>query len=161
IRTRAFREIGGYEPRLFMGAEESLFALEAARRDWQGVYADELVTPHHPSHARSRKGRGVLLQPNQIRIAWLRLAPALGWHRTREILRRSRRHGTLLRVIAALIRSLPWIARNRDVVSAKVSGQWSRVAQQPAGRKRAPLVSVHPSAANAHANPADRVRART
>ena len=89
MRTAAFRDAGGYEPRLFLGAEEALLGMDLLAAGWHIVYAREVVTHHHPSLARDRHARRVMLARNRI---WLDLAaPAVAARVAREPGGRARR----------------------------------------------------------------------
>jgi GT2 family glycosyltransferase len=121
MRTAAYRAVGGYEPRLFLGAEEWLMALDFAARGWRMVYARGVVTHHHPSPARDAHGRRVVLARNRVWIAWLRLplrdALAASWRALREVASR----GLLARTLGATLRGLPWALRHRHVVPRRVA----------------------------------------
>ncbi|WP_043816710.1 glycosyltransferase family 2 protein, partial [Rubrivivax gelatinosus] len=70
-----------------VGAEEPLLALEMAARGWVIVYADEVVTHHHPSAARDLLSRRRLLARNRLWLAWLRLPWPLALRDTLAVLR--------------------------------------------------------------------------
>ena len=60
MRADAFREVGGYEERFFLGAEEALVAMDLLARRWHMVYRADVVTHHHPSPARAQTERQVM-----------------------------------------------------------------------------------------------------
>ena len=69
FRTAVFREAGGYAPRLFLGGEEELLALDVLARGHAIVYCDSLTVAHHPSTARDSALRRRLLARNAAWIA--------------------------------------------------------------------------------------------
>jgi GT2 family glycosyltransferase len=142
MRTQAFRDAGGYEPRLFIGCEESLLALELATRGWRIVYSDAVTSHHHPSAARDGTSRAMLLQRNLFGIAWLRLPLHLALGHTREIWRSAAAQGQLLPLVQAAIPLLPWLIRKRRVVPADVQVQWERVHSIPTRLSRS---AAHPA----------------
>ncbi|MBK1614603.1 glycosyl transferase family 2 [Rubrivivax gelatinosus] len=127
MRTRAFREAGGYEPRFFLGAEEALLALDLAAAGWEMVYADEVVTHHHPSPARDVGLRRRVLMRNRLWLAWLRLPWLLAWYETRAVLRDARAAGVAQPALRAALAALPWVLRHRRRLPAAVVEAWRRV----------------------------------
>jgi len=127
MRVRAFREAGGYEPRLCIGAEESLLGLDLAARGWRIVYASDVVAHHHPSVARDQARRRMLLASNRIWIAWLRLSSALAWRETRAALREAKAHGVLARTLWRTLGGLGWVAWRRRPVAPNVERMYRTV----------------------------------
>lgn len=113
MRCEAFREAGGYEPRLFLGAEEALLGLDLVERGWHLVYAADVVTHHHASPARDARARRRLLGRNRLWIGWLRLPWASALHETRNVLRELPGHGLRAGCLADALRGLPWVLRHR------------------------------------------------
>jgi GT2 family glycosyltransferase len=120
FRTDVFRAVGGYEPRLFIGGEEELMALDVLASGGAIVYIDSMVVHHHPSPARDSRLRRRLLARNAAWISWLRLplheaccasgrAFALLW-----------REGAFARDVLAMMRALPWALFRRRVVPPSV-----------------------------------------
>jgi GT2 family glycosyltransferase len=137
MRTQAFREAGGYEPRLFIGAEESLLGLDLAARGWRMMYAAEVVAHHHPSSRRSSRQRQALLVGNRIRIAWLRLSASAAWHESVAALREARALALAPPVLWHVLRGLPWMLARRRVVPRPVERMYRTVhASQPAPSPR-------------------------
>jgi GT2 family glycosyltransferase len=123
FRRSAFIEAGGYEPRLFIGAEEKLLAYELAARGWSLAYVPELTVYHHPSVARDHAARSTLLARNELWIAWLRrpLRTALA-----QALR------TPPRALARALAGLPWIVRERRLLPAQVEALCARLERKSA-----------------------------
>jgi GT2 family glycosyltransferase len=121
MRTQAFREAGGYEPRLFLGAEEALMSLDLAARGWRMVYARDVVTHHLPSPSRDVKARRIAVARNRLWIACLRLPWADVRREAMVLLKDARRQDVLMPVLWRVLLGLPWVLARRRVVPAHVS----------------------------------------
>jgi GT2 family glycosyltransferase len=113
VRRRAYLEVGGFEPRLGLGSEEYLLALDLAAAGWSLTYIDAIVAHHHPHPgAAGRSDRRAQELRNLIWIAWLRRpvtrAMAHSGSFAAACLRERRGH-TLLQAA----RGLPWVLRER------------------------------------------------
>jgi GT2 family glycosyltransferase len=135
MRVQAFREVGGYEPRLLIGAEESLMSLDLLARGWQLAYGPDLVCHHHPSASRDAPRRRWLLARNRLWVAWLRLPARMAWRETFDVLREAAREGIAWQALVAALAGLPWALRQRRVVPPAVSTAWRQV--QPHARRDA------------------------
>lgn len=135
MRTAAFRQAGGYEPRYGIGGEEALLALDLLAAGWRIAYARELVLHHHPSPARDVAQRRLLVARNRLWTAWLRLSPALAWFQTRVVLREARAAGIAWRVVAEALRGLRWVVARRRVVPVAVQAQFAQVHGGPLPRR--------------------------
>jgi GT2 family glycosyltransferase len=120
FRTALFLALGGYEPRLFIGCEEELVALDVLSSGHAIVYADELIVHHRPSALRDAPLRRRMLARNAAWIAWLRLplAEALcaTWHAVAAL----RHEGHPWADAAGLMRGIPWALAHRRVVASNV-----------------------------------------
>ena len=56
MRRAAFLEAGGYHPRLFLGREEALLAVDLLTAGWHMAYIPGVVVHHHPSRLRDIRG---------------------------------------------------------------------------------------------------------
>jgi GT2 family glycosyltransferase len=134
MRTQVYRELGGYEPRLFLGAEEWLLALDVLARGGHIVYADGVVTHHHPSPvARDAAGRCVAVARNKLWIAVMRLPAGCALREVAPALAQARRRGLLPRVLREALPGLAWAWRGRRVVPAPVVAMLERVRAARAG----------------------------
>jgi GT2 family glycosyltransferase len=135
FRASVYRAAGGYEPRLFIGAEEMLLSLDVLAQGWAIVYAEHLVLHHHPSPVRDSAQRRRLLARNAAWVAWMRLP--LG----EACLLSLRAVGTLLREgghgIVDLLRGIPWALRRRRLVPGEVL-EMRRAVAGPALREISP-----------------------
>ncbi|MDR5735470.1 glycosyltransferase [Caballeronia sp. LZ025] len=120
FRTSVFKAMGGYEPRLFIGGEESLLALDMLDHGHALVYADELVLHHHPSPIRDSALRRRLLARNAAWVAWLRLPLREAIGASLRALNVMHRERTLLRDALDMLRALPWALTRRRVVGRHV-----------------------------------------
>jgi GT2 family glycosyltransferase len=120
FRTHVFRQIGGYEARLFIGAEEALVSLDVLARGHEMVYIDDLVLQHHPSPLRDSRQRRRLLARNAAWVAWLRLPISEALIATIEALRVMRAEGTFAQDLPAFLRGIAWALSRREVVPRRV-----------------------------------------
>ena len=127
MRTEAYRAVGGYEARLFLGAEEALMAFDLAARGWRMIYAAEVVTHHHPSPARDPRARRIVLARNRLWIAWMRLPVASACAESAVILREVAGQGLLRPVLRQALGGLGWALARRDVLPAPVLEMHRRV----------------------------------
>jgi GT2 family glycosyltransferase len=106
VRRSAFLSVGGFHPRMGVGGEEALLALDLAAAGWRLAYCDDLVAHHHPDGGGVRAGRRGVQARNALWTAWLR----------RPARRAAARTLALAREPAALLaaaRGLPWVVRER------------------------------------------------
>ncbi|CAG9179165.1 glycosyltransferase family 2 protein [Cupriavidus respiraculi] len=126
FRTSAFRAAGGYHPRLFIGGEETLLALDLASRGWHLIYSPQVLAYHHPCPVRSHQLRRKLMARNAIWSAWLRLPAGAALRETMRTLPALLREGGLAGCVE-LASALPWIVRERTVIPASVEKMRRRV----------------------------------
>jgi GT2 family glycosyltransferase len=120
FRTHVFRQIGGYEARLFIGAEEALVSLDVLARGHEMVYIDDLVLHHHPSPLRDSRQRRLLLARNAAWVAWLRLPLGEALIATLEALRVMRTEGALALELPGFLRGISWALSRREVAPRRV-----------------------------------------
>jgi GT2 family glycosyltransferase len=120
LRTDAFRAAGGFHPRLWLGGEEELLAVDLAADGWWLVYADHLTIHHHPSEARDstlRRRHGIR---NTLWFTWLRRPAGPALRRTLHLARTVPRDTASLRAFAEAATALPWLLRERRVLPERV-----------------------------------------
>lgn len=137
MRVDAFKAAGGYEPRLFLGGEENLLALDLAAQGWLMVYHPTLVTRHYPSTERDAHARRGLLLRNAIWVAWLRLPLNDAWLETRLALGRMHADRILWSTVWASLRGMAWALRERRVVPGSVRAMWRRLRAAERATERA------------------------
>ena len=120
MRRDAFLAVGGYDPRLFLGCEEALLAVDLMSAGWRMAYIPDAVVCHHPSGARDVAARRRLALRNALWLAWLRRPWTSVYEATRVWWTESRCDGALLRNATDALRGLGWILRARHVVSPNV-----------------------------------------
>jgi GT2 family glycosyltransferase len=120
VRRTAFLEAGGYHPRLFLGCEEALLAIDLMTAGWHMAYVPDAVVCHFPSSARDSAARSRITARNALWIAWLRRPAGAAWLATRRWWAESRRNRVAMRNAADALRGLPWVWRERRVVPARV-----------------------------------------
>ncbi|OLL27556.1 glycosyl transferase family 2 [Burkholderia sp. SRS-W-2-2016] len=151
FRTALFREVGGYESRLFIGGEEALVSLDVLAPGHAIVYCDQLTVHHHPSPARDSALRRRMLARNAAWTAWLRLPAREATSATLHAVRMFAQERTVVRDGIELVRGLGWAFRRRRVVPARVLNMRERV--------RVAEREVEVAARNAEANVAAQAQA--
>jgi GT2 family glycosyltransferase len=120
LRVAAFRQAGGFSPRLWLGGEEELLALDLAAAGWWMCWCPDVVVHHAASAARDARERRMLGIRNTLWTAWLRRPlPAAARH-TAAVLRSAPRDRASGVAIARAVRGLPWVLRERRVIPAPV-----------------------------------------
>ncbi|ARP89492.1 hypothetical protein CAL14_03630 [Bordetella genomosp. 9] len=143
FRRDAFLAAGGYEPRFFIGGEETLLALDLAAAGWDMLYAGHIHTWHWPSPQRDRPGRVRLLGRNAIWAAWLRLPLGAAARETLAVLDAARRQGAAWRVAMDALAGARWVWRNRRPIPAETEAQRLLVARGPAATGAPPSMGAH------------------
>ncbi|MTE21767.1 glycosyltransferase [Streptomyces sp. TRM43335] len=120
LRADAFREVGGFSPRLWLGGEEELMATDLMARGWWLAYAEELTVHHAPSAARDATGRREDGLRNTLWFGWLRRPLPAAVRRTWYLARTVPRDATSARAFGRALAGLPWVLRERRVVPREV-----------------------------------------
>jgi GT2 family glycosyltransferase len=120
LRVAAFRQVGGFSSRLWLGGEEELLSIELLARGWWLCHLPDIAA-HHRAAPRDLDRRRRLGLRNTVWCAWLRrpLLPAL--RRTGRLLRAARRDTVSLRALADAAVGLPGVLRARRVVPPHVA----------------------------------------
>ncbi|RBM13851.1 glycosyl transferase [Prauserella sp. PE36] len=120
FRVEAFREVGGFSPRMWLGGEEELLAIDLAAHGWWMCWAEDVVIHHAPSKQRDPRRRRQLGIRNTLWTLWLRRPVRSAARRTAAVLRSA--PADLATASAALeaLRGLPWVLRERWVVPQRV-----------------------------------------
>ncbi len=120
LRVDAFRAAGGFSPRLWLGGEEELLAVDLAARGWWLVYAEELTVHHAPSAARDATRRREDGLRNTLWFTWLRRPLPAALRRTAFLARTVPRDAASARAFGRALAGLPWVLRERRVVPEEV-----------------------------------------
>jgi GT2 family glycosyltransferase len=123
VRRDAFLAVGGFEPRLFLGAEEELLMLDLASAGWALAYAGDLVVHHHPSPNRNAESRRRLLVRNKLWIVWLRRPPRAAITRTLVMIRAGMHDRAIREALHEAFGNLRWVVANRRCISASLDRQ--------------------------------------
>ncbi|HJT19209.1 MAG TPA: glycosyltransferase [Nitrospira sp.] len=123
IRRSAVLNVGGFEPRLFIGGEEALVAMDLAAAGWHMAYVPDLIVHHHPSIVRDSARRRHLLLRNAIWVAWLRRPFSSAIRLTFRLLKRTLPTSERISMLTATLAELPWIVRRRKVVPPDVESE--------------------------------------
>lgn len=120
FRVTAFREVGGFSRRLWLGGEEELLALDLAAAGWWMCWAPDVVIEHEPSVCRDRRRRRQLGIRNTLWTAWLRRPLPSALRRTATMLRSVPRDWASVTAFAEALGGLAWVMRERRVVPPEV-----------------------------------------
>ncbi|HZA16450.1 MAG TPA: glycosyltransferase [Pseudonocardiaceae bacterium] len=120
FRVDAFRQVGGFSPRLWLGGEEELLAIDLAAHGWWMCWAEDVVIQHAPSMARDPRRRRQLGIRNTLWTAWLRRPLGSALRRTGIMLRSIPRDWASVAAVAEAVAGLPWVLRDRQVVPPEV-----------------------------------------
>ncbi|BCN54335.1 glycosyl transferase [Prescottella equi] len=120
IRRRAFHEVGGFEPRMWLGGEEELLALDLAAAGWWMCWREDVVIHHCPSTSRDARRRRQLGIRNTLWTLWLRRPLRSALRRSTQIVRSAPADRYTALAVLEAVRSLGWVVRNRVVVPSRV-----------------------------------------
>ena len=129
VRRSAFQEVGGFEPRFHFGGEEELLATDLAAAGWEVRYHAELIVHHEASSRRDddwRRTRGVR---NTLWYLWLR-RPATAALRRSWALLTDAHPRSAVSGLAQAVAGLPWILKERAVVSEALEADLGRLERQ-------------------------------
>ena len=120
LRTEAFRAVGGFNPRLWLGGEEELLSADLAARGWWLCFAQEVSIHHQASPHRDSTERRRLGIRNTLWFNWLRRPAGRALLRTMWLARTSPRDRVTAAAFGEAVRGLPWVLRDRRVLPAHV-----------------------------------------
>ncbi|GLW67398.1 glycosyl transferase [Actinomadura rubrobrunea] len=136
LRVDAFREAGGFSPRLWLGGEEELLSADLLSRGLHLCYAEDVVVHHAPSRLRDphlRRRHGIR---NTLWCTWLRRPLLSALRRTRALLIELPRDRVTALALAEAAAGLPWVVRERRPVPPEVETRL-RALDEPQRRSRA------------------------
>jgi GT2 family glycosyltransferase len=131
VRREPFLAMGGFHPRLGVGGEEELLALDLAAAGWQIAYVESVVAHHHPEPGPERAGRSEVQLRNALWVAWLRRRPAAALGRSARLAGAALREGRAAALVDAG-RGVPWVLRERRAVPPGVE-RAARLASRSGG----------------------------
>ncbi|WP_149258592.1 glycosyltransferase family 2 protein [Actinomadura sp. K4S16] len=137
VRLEAFREAGGFSPRLWLGGEEELLSADLMALGWQLCFAEDVVVRHEPSPVREahlRRRHGIR---NTLWFTWLRRPLPVALRRTAVLLRTLPRDRVTAAALAEAAAGLAWVARERRTLPRDVEDRLRRLeASQRASKAR-------------------------
>lgn len=120
FRVSAFRGVGGFCARMWLGGEEELLALDLAAAGWWMVWDPDVVVHHAPSVARDPRGRRRLGIRNTLWTLWLRRPVRSALRRSADVLGGAPADRATARAVLAALGGAGWVLRHRRVVPAHV-----------------------------------------
>ncbi|QRP49725.1 glycosyltransferase family 2 protein [Amycolatopsis sp. FDAARGOS 1241] len=120
VRVDAFRAVGGFSSRMWLGGEEELFALDLAARGWWMCWAEDVVIHHSPSARRDPRERRRLGIRNTLWTLVLRRPWSAVFRRGADVLRSAPFDAATLAALAEVVRGLPGVLAERRVVPPRV-----------------------------------------
>ena len=123
VRREAFLEVGGFEPKFFLGGEEALVAYDLAEANWTMVYLPTAIVHHHPSANRDSVGRRRLLLRNAVWIAWLRRPFASACRQTYRAFAAARSDPAAAQGFIDALSNVRWLVSRRRVLSSRIERQ--------------------------------------
>ncbi len=145
FRVAAFREVGGFSPRIWLGGEEELLAIDLAARGWWMCWAEEVVVRHAPSTLRDPRRRRQLGIRNTLWTTWLRRPARSALRRSGAVLRSLPRDRASVSAVCEALAGLPWVLRERRVVPPQVE-QGLHLLEEPQRRSVAAATSANSGA---------------
>ena len=136
FRVAAFRNVGGFSPRLWLGGEEELLALDLAAQGWWMCWAPDVVVEHAPSASRDPRRRRQLGIRNTLWTAWLRRPLPGALRRTGTLLRSVPRDRASVIAVGEALAGLGWVLRERRVIPPEVE-HGLRLLEEPQRRSQA------------------------
>ena len=129
VRVSAFREVGGYETRFFIGGEEETVAVKLARAHWCMRYRADVVAHHEPSIANAPYLRAFGMR-NTLWNNWQhrRLISALRW--TGFILVDAPKNADWMRGLAMAAAGVWSTLRRRKPMPAELDRQFALLDQR-------------------------------
>lgn len=120
LRVSAFRQVGGFSPRLWLGGEEELLSADIAARGWCLCYLHDVTVHHRPSRARDahlRRRHGIR---NTLWFTWLRRPVSRALRRTLLLAWSVPRDRVSVAAFIEAAAGAPWVLRERRVLPAHV-----------------------------------------
>ncbi|WP_280275694.1 glycosyltransferase family 2 protein [Nocardia wallacei] len=136
FRVSAFRQVGGFCERMWLGGEEELLALDLAAAGWWMMWEEDMIIHHEPSVSRDATRRRQLGIRNTLWTLWLRRPARSALRRTRAVLAGAPKDAATLGAVLEAAASLPWVLRHRKVVPEHVEAGLVLL-EEPQSRSRA------------------------
>lgn len=119
MRVSAYRQVGGYDPRLFLGGEEETLSYTPLKHGWELRYPSGLVVAHHPNLANFAGLRAHGMR-NTLWTACLHRRFLNAVRYTDCVLAGAPKNRAYLRAVAMALWGLPWVLRGRRPMSPEL-----------------------------------------
>jgi GT2 family glycosyltransferase len=138
LRVSAFREVGGFSARMWLGGEEELLSADLATLGWYLCYLDDITVHHQPSSTRDvdlRRRHGIR---NTLWFTWLRRPWSRALRRTFVLIMSVPRDRVSVAGFLEAAADLPGVLRERRVLPERVEHAFRLVedAQLRTGSRR-------------------------
>lgn len=120
LRVSAFRAVGGFSERLWLGGEEELLALDLAGSGWWMCWDEQTVAHHQASGVRDPRQRRRQGIRNTLWTAWLRRPVRGALAHTRSVVRSLPADRTSALALVEAVAGLPWVLREHRTVPPHV-----------------------------------------
>jgi GT2 family glycosyltransferase len=123
LRREAFLACGGFSPRLWLGGEEELLAVDMATVGWELCFLEALTVHHEASRLRdpTRRRRDGLR--NTLWFTWLRRPVRAALRRTLHLARTVPRDRTSMLAFGDAVRGVGWVLAERRRVPPSVEAR--------------------------------------
>jgi GT2 family glycosyltransferase len=125
VRSEAFRQTSGFHSRFGVGGEETLLAIDLARRGWGLAYCDDVVAHHHPAAQGERPGRRARMVRNALWTTWLRRRRRKALAATGAALYAAAWDPAARAGLGAACAGLAWVLRERSPVALTLDANLS------------------------------------
>lgn len=127
VRRSAYLQVGGFHPRLGIGGEEQLLAVDLAAAGWGLAYVADVVAHHHPDPGRPRTGRAVRQRRNELWSLWLRRPATEAFRHTARCAWAALGDPVAGQALRQSIAALPWVLAERRPLPRPVLQQLRRL----------------------------------
>ena len=124
VRRTAFKQVGGFEPRLWLGGEEELLSADLVAAGWRLRYIPDLTVHHAASSARDPHRRRADGLRNTLWCTWLRRPLVRALWRSLALLRRAPHDRVTATAVAAALAGVPWVLWERHLLPPAVERQF-------------------------------------
>ncbi|HET9873278.1 MAG TPA: glycosyltransferase [Propionibacteriaceae bacterium] len=144
VRRTAYQEVGGYDPRFFIGGEEETVGFPLAKAGWEMRYVPEVVVHHHPSLANAGNLRAYGMR-NTLWTAWLHRRWLSALRYTAFTLADTPKNKDYLVGLRMAMAGLPWVLAERKPMSRQLDADLSTLDRRRYANRRPILTSSHPT----------------
>jgi GT2 family glycosyltransferase len=129
VRRCAYDEVGGYDPRFFIGGEEETLSFPLAKAGWEMRYVPEVVMHHYPSMANAGGLRAYGMR-NTLWTAWLHRRWRSALRYTAFTLADTPKNADYVRGLAMALKGLRWVLAERKPMSPELDADLALLDQR-------------------------------